>query len=221
MKDLFCWESKFESCYYSKLLLNKIYLQNEKSNHQVDILEIQKAIYYAKKYHGSQKRLSGEPYYSHPLAVAELVIPYCFKTDILVTSILHDTLEDTELTKDMVEYIFDANIASKVEDLTRVKVDQKISSAKMLELLWLQKKDELLIVKFFDRLHNMQTIRIKSQEKIKKTIEETMIYFLAFAAYFENSTIEDQLYQICLKTNITNTELQDHQFFLPEDLFYY
>ena len=67
----------------------------------------------------------------------------------------------------------------------------------------------------------MQTVRIKSQEQVKKTIEETMIYFLAFAAYFENSTIEDQLYQICLKTNTTNIELQDHQFFSSEDLFYY
>ncbi len=221
MNDVFFWESKYKSCYYSESLLNKVDLQNEKSNQQVDIFQIKKAIYYAKKYHGSQKRLSGEPYYSHPLAVAELVAPYCFKTDILVTSILHDTLEDTELKKDMIEYIFGTNIANKVEDLTRVKVDQKISSAKMLELLWLQKKDELLIVKFFDRLHNMQTVRIKSQEQVKKTIEGTMIYFLAFAAYFENSTIEDQLYQICLKTNTTNIELQDHQFFSSEDLFYY
>ena len=171
MKDLFCWESKFESCYYSKLLLNKIYLQNEKSNHQVDILEIQKAIYYAKKYHGSQKRLSGEPYYSHPLAVAELVAPYCFKTDVLVTSILHDTIEDTDLTQDLIEHIFDANIANKVEDLTRVKLDRKISSAEIVELLWLQKKEELLLVKFFDRLHNMKTITSITKNSTVVTIK--------------------------------------------------
>ena len=175
MHDLCCWESKYESCAYSGSLLNKIDLQNQKSNHKVDILEIKKAIYYAKKYHGSQKRLSGEPYYSHPLAVAELVAPYCFKTDILVTSILHDTIEDTALTKDLIEYIFDANIASKVEELTRVKSDRKISSAEMLELLWLQKKEELLFVKLFDRLHNIQTLKSKSPLKIKKILDETFM----------------------------------------------
>ena len=186
MNDVFCWKSKYESCIYSESLLNKIYLQNEKSNHKVDILEIKKAIYYAKKYHGSQKRLSGEPYYSHPLAVAELVVPYCFKTDILVTSILHDTIEDTALTKEMIEYIFDANIASKVEDLTRVKAGHKISSAKILELLWLQKKEELLLVKLFDRLHNMRTIATKPADKITAISKETLLSFLTVNVYLEN-----------------------------------
>jgi (p)ppGpp synthase/HD superfamily hydrolase len=179
MNDIFCWESKYESCTYSESLLNKIYLQNEKSNYQVDILEIKKAIYYAKKYHGSQKRLSGEPYYFHPLAVTELVAPHCFKTDILVTSILHDTIEDTDLTKDLIEYIFDANIASKVDDLTRVKsADLKVTSAEIIKILWTKKKEDLLIVKLCDRLHNMQDLGIKSQFKIFKTSKETLISFL-------------------------------------------
>lgn len=185
MKNLFDWESKYESCIYSESLLNKINLQNEKSNHKVDIFEIKKAIYYAKKYHGNQKRASGEPYYSHPLAVAELVAPHCFKTDILVTSILHDTIEDTTLTKELLEYIFDANIASKVEDLTRVKFNTKISSPQMLELLWSQRKEEILLIKFFDRLHNMKTIKAKPKEKIKSISEETLLNFLSLNIYLE------------------------------------
>ena len=189
MNDISCWEAKYKSCTYSESLINKINLQNEKSNHKVDILQIKKAIYYAKKYHGSQKRLSGEPYYSHPLAVAELVTPYCFKTDILVTSILHDTIEDTGLTKDLIEYIFDANIASKVEDLTRVKLDGKTSSAEMIELLWLEKKYDLLLVKFFDRLHNMQTINAKSLEKSVKITTETFKNFISLGMYFKSSII--------------------------------
>ena len=199
MNDISCWELKYQSCTYSESLINKINLQNEKSNHQVDLLQIKKAIYYAKKYHGSQKRLSGEPYYSHPLAVAELVTPHCFKTDILVTSILHDTIEDTDLTKDRIEYIFDANIASKVDDLTRVKIDRKISSAEMLELLWLQKKKELLLVKFFDRLHNIQTIKSKSPLKIKKILDETFKDFIILASYLEIVDIEEKLKKLCLQ----------------------
>jgi (p)ppGpp synthase/HD superfamily hydrolase len=211
MNDLFCWESKYESCIYSESLLNKIYLQNEKSNHKVDILEIKKAIYYAKKYHGSQKRLSGEPYYSHPLAVAELVAPHCFKTDILVASILHDTIEDTDLTKDRIEYIFDANIASKVDDLTRVKSDRKISSAEMLELLWLQKKEELLFVKFFDRLHNIQTIKSKSPLKIKKILDETFKEFIILASYLEMVDIEEKLKKLCLQIMFNRNSDTDSQ----------
>ena len=211
MNDLFCWELKFKFCYYSESLLNKIYLQNEISNHKVDILQIKKAIYYAKKYHNSQKRLSGEPYYSHPLAVAELVTPHCFKTDILVTSILHDTIEDTELTKDLLEYIFNANIASKVDDLTRVKFDRKISSAEMLELLWLQKKEELLLIKLCDRLHNMKTLGIKNQFKIFKTSKETLIYFLTLNIFLVDkfpkmSIIEQKLINLIYKYLATSTQ---------------
>ena len=190
MKDLLCWESKYEPCAYSESLLNKIYLQNEKSNHQVDIFEIKKAIYYAKKYHGSQKRLSGEPYYSHPLAVAELVLPYCFKTDILVTSILHDTIEDTDLTKERIEYIFDANIASKVDDLTRVKLDGKISSAEIVQLLYASKKYDLLLVKMFDRLHNMRTINCMLAKKTKKIKLETIESFIIVSMHFGLTELE-------------------------------
>ena len=227
MNDISCWESKYQSCTYSESLINKINLQNEKSNHKVDILQIKKAIYYAKKYHGCQKRLSGEPYYSHPLAVAELVTPHCFKTDILVTSILHDTIEDTDLTKDRIEYIFDANIANKVYDLTRVKADRKISSVEMVQLLYVNKKYDLLLVKMFDRIHNMQTINYKPLEKSKKTTDETLKSFLTLSAYFRLHTlktvdVEEQITQLCyqtisktLMTNNLNCFLENYFFQLP------
>ncbi len=232
MNDISCWESKYQSCAYSESLINKINLQNEASNHQVDILQIKKAIYYAKKYHGCQKRLSGEPYYSHPLAVAELVTPHCFKTDILVTSILHDTIEDTELTQDLIEHIFDANIASKVEGLTRVKLDRKISSAEMIELLWLEKKDDLLLVKFFDRLHNMQTINAKSLEKSLTITTETFKKFISLGMYFKSSIInlnEDitlvnlcyqQLLPDCYHQTISLMTSCEDTFCLPSPFFH-
>ncbi len=217
MNDLFCWESKYKSCTYSESLLNKIYLQNEKSNHKVDILEIKKAIYYAKKYHGSQKRLSGEPYYSHPLAVAELVAPYCFKTDVLVTSILHDTIEDTALTKELIEYIFDTNIASKVEDLTRVKsAGLKVTSADIIKILWTKKKEDLLIVKLCDRLHNMQNLGIKNQFKIFKTSKETLS-FLSLSIFLGNQLpkiieIEEELIYLIYKYLVPQkTPIQQHE----------
>ena len=87
MKDLNCWQSKFISCPYSDKLINKIISLNKTTNRTVDVNEIKKAVYYAKKYHGTQKRDSGEPYYSHPLEVAYMVSDYLFRTDIIITSI--------------------------------------------------------------------------------------------------------------------------------------
>ncbi len=68
----------------------------------------------AKKYHGTQRRQSGELYYSHPIEVAYKVADFRFTTDVLVTSILHDTIEDTELTKEMIATIFNSRIATQV-----------------------------------------------------------------------------------------------------------
>ena len=67
MEDINCWQSKFKLCEYSSKLLNLLSLSNNKVNQPVCITEVQKSIYYDRKYHGKQLRKSGEPYYSHPL----------------------------------------------------------------------------------------------------------------------------------------------------------
>ncbi|KJV53031.1 HD domain protein [Orientia tsutsugamushi str. Gilliam] len=72
-----------------------------------------------KKYHGNQKRDTGEPYYMHPLEVAHMVADYSFKTDTIITAILHDTIEDTKLTKEKIAIEFNDNIAEQVLALTR------------------------------------------------------------------------------------------------------
>ena len=185
-------------------------------------MEIKKAIYYARKYHDTQMRQSGEPYYSHPLEVAFNVADHYFKTDILVTSILHDTLEDTELTNDMLKHIFDVNIANQVEDLTRVKSDRKISSADIIQRLYVEKKKELLIVKIFDRLHNMQTIAIKPTKRQKQIILETLQEFLPLAIYLKTLTPEQKLSKLCIHANLILEDLNllfRHQVFSFQDNF--
>ncbi len=140
---------------------------NEEVNRPIDINEVKKAIYYAKKYHGSQMRQSGEPYYSHPLEVAYMISDYLFRTDIIVTSILHDTIEDTELTEKMIAYIFGKQVASQVEDLSRNKPHGKISSAETLDILLQQEKYDVALIKLFDRTHNIQTLETKSSPRQK------------------------------------------------------
>ncbi len=191
MSDLDVWLSKFECCLYAYDLINKIHLLNHQTINKVNIITIKKAIYYAKKYHSNQMRESGEPYYSHPLIVAGMVADYCFKTDILVTAILHDTIEDTDLTKNIINDIFDVNIANNVDDLTRIKSYGKITAAEIVKLLWSEKKHDLLLVKYFDRLHNLQTINAKSSIKIQQTVKETLKQFISLSLYFEKSNMPD------------------------------
>ena len=200
MNDINCWEIKFKTCVYSNRLLNKLSALNEKAKDKIDLIKVKKSIYYAKKYHGSQLRQSGEPYYSHPLKVAYMIsdYDYGFKNDILVTSILHDTIEDTKLTKETINIIFDQVIANNVELLTRIKINNKISSAEVIKLLYKQKNKDLLFIKIFDRLHNIQTIAIKSFEDKKRIIEETIAEFIILSLYLEDHTMAEKIRFLCL-----------------------
>ncbi len=173
-----------ESCKYSIRLIAK--LKSLDTKNVLDFNLINKAIYYAKKYHGSQLRKSGEPFYSHPLEVAYLFAEYTAKeevqyytTDLIITAIMHDTIEDTSLTKEMISQVFNESIASKVEDLTRIKVNKKIPAGETLELVYPQNKKDILYIKLFDRLHNMRTIAFLPEIKRNKVIDETAEYFVS------------------------------------------
>ena len=215
MNKLTNWQQMYEPCTYSTRLLNKLIQLNSNVIKPVDIVEIKKSIYYAKKYHGSQMRQSGEPYYSHPIEVAYMVAEYTeqhmpkyFRTGMIVTAILHDTIEDTDLTENMIAYIFGDQVASQVEALTRIKPDRKISSAEIVERLFKEKNYEALIIKLFDRLHNTQTIFAKSPEKIKKIVDETISSFLTLSIYFKVADIAQVLFEI--KNKLTQQRVDDN-----------
>ncbi len=139
------------------------------------------------------------------LEVAYMISDYLFRTDIIVTSILHDTIEDTELTKEKIAKEFGVKVANQVQDLTRIKCEGvKTSSAKTVELLYKEKKYDVLLVKLFDRLHNMQTIGAKSPEKMKKIVDETLQIFLMLAAVLGVHEIELSKYCLCTISNYNN-----------------
>ena len=216
MIDLFCWEKKFKLCDYSNRLITKLLALNKVTKYPVNIKEIQKAIYYAKKYHGIQKRETGEPYYSHPIEVAYQVSDYAFTTDILITSILHDTIEDTVMTKEMINYLFTPTIANNVFNLTRISANQNISVSKNIKTLFLNGRNDLLLIKIFDRLHNLQTLRVKSSHKIKKTIYETIKDFIIVGIHLGNilpdtMKIEEKITKLCYQY----IEIFTKQYWLP------
>jgi (p)ppGpp synthase/HD superfamily hydrolase len=104
----------------------------------------------------------------------------------------------------MIEVIFSEKVASKVDDLTRIKLHGKISSAEMIESLYILGKHDVLMIKIFDRIHNMQTIGVKSPEKIKKIVHETTSTFLALATHFDSLDIEKKTTDLCLLKSKNN-----------------
>ena len=118
-------------CYYSTRLIEK--LESLDTKNKLDFTLINKSIYWTKKYHNGQFRKSGDPFYTHPLEVAYMVSDYNSKTDVIVTSILHDIVEDTEVTVEMILDSFGWRIAEMVDRLTRDRPDgSKLSVREIL-----------------------------------------------------------------------------------------
>ncbi len=167
-------------CKYSIRLIEKLKSSDTKNILNFDL--INKAIYWAKKYHGEQKRKSGEAYYTHPLEVAYMISDYKLKTDIIVASILHDIIEDTEVTVGMIFDNFGQRIAEMVDRLTRDRPDgTKLSVEEILENAYKHKDKEVLLIKFIDRLHNMETLDSMSDSKKQKIALETATVIIPFS----------------------------------------
>lgn len=190
-----------EQCPHSIRLIEKLkYLDTQKV---LDFEIINKAIYWAKKYHAGQFRKSGEPFYTHPLEVAYIVSDYNLKTEVIVTSILHDILEDTEATESMLTEVFGSRIAEMVDRLTRDRSDgSKLSVEQVLRNAWFQNDKEVVLIKIVDRIHNISTVNYLSPEKQKEQVTETIKNFLIFAEELSLHEVSDFLYKQCIELNI-------------------
>jgi guanosine-3',5'-bis(diphosphate) 3'-pyrophosphohydrolase len=189
-----------EPCQYSTRLIEK--LQSLDTENVLDFKLIDKAIYWAKKYHDGQFRKSGEPYYTHPLEVAYLVSEYKLTTNVIVTAILHDVVEDSESTVGMIVDAFSWRIAEMVDRLTRDRPDgSKLSVEEILDNAYEKQDREVLLIKVIDRLHNIQTIGSMSDEKQKKIANQT----LASVIYFSDNVYLENLLNI-ISSNITSPE---------------
>ena len=185
-----------KSCEYSIRLINRL-KEIDKQN-KLDFELINKAIYWAKKYHDGQFRKSGEPFYTHPLEVAYMISEYSIKTDVIVTSILHDIVEDTEVTVEMIIEEFGGRIAEMVDRLTRDRPDgTKLSVEEILDNAYAKGDKEVLLVKIIDRLHNMQTISGLSKEKQAIQVKETLYNFTLLIEEFSLNKVSQIIFNIC------------------------
>lgn len=175
---------------------------------------IDKAIDFAIKYHGSQLRASGDPYYHHPLEVAEIIAHMRLDTASIVTAILHDTIEDTDLTIENIREHFGEEIAKLVDGVTKLtKIEFKPDSTRQAEnfrklLLAMSDDIRVLLVKLADRLHNMRTIDfIKKPEKRKRIALETMEIYAPLAERIGVQQIKTELQDICFR--VLNPDIRE------------
>lgn len=183
-------------CFYTIRLIERLKSLDTKNKLNFDI--INKSIYWARKYHGSQIRKSGEPFYTHPLEVAYLISEHNLTTNVIVTSILHDIIEDTEVTFGMILDNFGWRITEMVDALTRDRPDgTKLSVEEILTNAYKKRDNEVLLIKLVDRIHNLSTIDSKSPEKIRKTINNTIENFVALTMYLNLIDHERCIVEIC------------------------
>ncbi|MEO1219303.1 MAG: HD domain-containing protein [Bacteroidota bacterium] len=180
------------TCQYEARLIAK--LKSLDTIHQLDYELIGKAVSWAKRYHGKQKRRSGEPFYSHPLEIAYMIASYMLKTEVIVTSILHDIVEDTPVTLVMIRDNFGDRIADMVDKLTRHRPDGNVITVEdMVSQACQQNDDEVLLIKLMDRLHNIQTLKAKDKAGQTRTIHETLQHFVALAMHFNSLELEQRI----------------------------
>ena len=149
---------------------------------------LNRAYVYSVVKHGSQKRASGDPYFSHPLEVAGLMCDLKLDVETVITALLHDTVEDTLATIEEVEANFGPEIARLVDGVTKLsKIEMLTESERAAENLrkfFLAMSEDLrvLLVKLADRLHNMRTLHfIKSADKRRRIARETMDIYAPLA----------------------------------------
>ena len=148
---------------------------------------LNRAYVYAMQKHGSQKRASGDPYFSHPLEVAAILTDLHLDEATIAVALLHDTIEDTDATRKEIDQLFGSKIGQLVEGLTKLKrlelVSKKAEQAENLRKLLLAIADDIrvLLVKLADRLHNMRTLHHMRADKRERIAQETLDIYAPLA----------------------------------------
>jgi len=180
-------------------------------NNYIDENVVKKAYNFAFDVHKNQKRLSGDPYITHPIAVASILCDLKVDTATITTALLHDTIEDTEATYSEVNKLFGKEIADLVEGVTKIsRLEDKSKEYSVAEnfrklILATSKDIRVLLVKLADRLHNMRTINnITNPDKKLRIAKETMEIYSPLAERMGMHNFRDELEDLAF--NVLNPE---------------
>ena len=186
------WNELMESC-------KKICKNEEDRNF------IKRAFFLAKEAHQGVRRRSGEPYFLHPIAVAQIVVDEIgLGVKSVVAALLHDVVEDTDYTVEDMEHIFGHKIATMVDGLTKMSGVFNANTSKQAEyfrkvLLTLSDDVRVILIKIADRLHNMRTLGSMPQNKQVKITGETIYLFAPLAYRLGLYAIKTELEDLCMK----------------------
>ena len=201
------------------------------SRHRKKVDLITKAFNFARQAHKGVRRLSGEPYIMHPIAVAQIA---CEEVGLGSTSIcaalLHDVVEDTDYTTEDIENIFGAKIAQIVDGLTKISGgifgEQASAQAENFKKLLLTMSDDIrvILIKICDRLHNMRTLESQPANKQYKIAGETLYIYAPLANRLGLYKIKSELENLSfryehpeeyasIKSKLASTEASRHELF--------
>ena len=161
---------------------------------------LNRAYVYAMKMHGHQLRASGDPYFAHPIEVAGILTQMKLDSASIITGLLHDTIEDTDATREEIEKLFGAEVARLVEGVTKLSrlelQNEKSKQAENFRKLVLAMSEDIrvLLVKLADRLHNMRTLQfIKEPSKRQRIARETLDIYAPLAERIGIAPIKEEL----------------------------
>ena len=166
---------------------------------------VKKAYEYAENLHSGQSRQSGEPYITHPLNVAYILAELHADRDTVCAGLLHDTLEDTNISKEDIAHDFNQDIANLVAGVTKLakmnfssKQEQNYANTRKI-ITGITEDVRIIIIKLADRLHNMRTLQFKSRFKQEENALETMEIFVPLAYYIGAYRIKSELEDLSLQ----------------------
>lgn len=175
---------------------------------------VRKAFDYCMESHGSQMRASGDPYYTHPIAVAQILTEMRLDHYSVITGLLHDTVEDTLASLDEIKKQFGEGIANLVDGVTKLSQlelqSEKTKQAENFRKLVLAMSTDIrvLLVKLADRLHNMRTLNhIFSDDKRRRIARETMEIYAPLAERMGMQQVKDELEDLAF--NYLNPEARE------------
>lgn len=169
---------------------------------------------FAKEAHANQKRASGEPYFIHPCAVADILVDLGLDTATIAGALLHDVIEDTPYTEEDVRREFGEEVLSLVWGVTKLdkivfKSREEEEAENFRKIFVAMAKDiRVIIIKLADRLHNMRSLNFLSAERQQKMSQETLDIYAPLAGRLGISQIKCELEDLCLK--YTNPQMFEY-----------
>ena len=174
------------------------------SHPKADTRLVVRAYEVAEQMHGDQRRRSGDPYITHPLAVTTILAELGMDTTTLVAALLHDTVEDTPYTLEDVREEFGEDVAHLVDGVTKldkIKYGEAAEAETIRKMVVAMARDpRVLVIKLADRLHNMRTLRWLKQEKQERIATTTLEIFAPLAHRLGMNTIKWELEDLAFAT---------------------